>query len=131
MSTLYNFIAYGTVTVYDVNDKPITHVVRLFPIAGLVAVIIIDLLTCALILYWFITTIYIPIIRTYLAIVLTDMGDVASFTEMFIVGFTTTTSMCTTVLLRDLSPVYGPGGTFTANVMTLIETAWTLIFRAN
>lgn len=116
---------------YDDNGKPITRILKWSTVTGLITVIFIDSMTCAIILYWLISTIYMPIIRTYLAIVFTDMGVVASFTEMFVVGFTVTTFVFTAVLLRDLTPVYGPGGNPYANILTLIESAWSWISSAN
>ena len=131
MPTIYQFCAtIAKITDYDDNGKPRTRIVQWSPVAGLVAVIFIDSVTCALIMYCLLTMIYMPIIRAYLALVFTSMGSVASFAEMFIVAFSVTTCVFTAIIMRSLVPVYGPGGSPYANVLTLIETSRDWIYRA-
>jgi hypothetical protein len=114
-------ITYMGETRVAVTNKP----------AGIFTVIIADFLTCALVMFWFLATIYMPIIRAYLSLVFTDMGEVASFAEIFVVAFSITSSMFTAVLLRDLMPFYGPNGNLSADILTVVETAWKLVSGAN
>lgn len=121
----------STVTDYDDNGKPTTRVLERSHAVGITCVIFADFLTCALVMFCFLKTIYMPIIRVYLSLVFTDMGEMASFAEMFVVAFSITSSMFTAVLLRDLMPFYGPNGNLSADPLTIVESAWKLVSGAN
>lgn len=132
MPTLYQFCAtIVKVTEYDDNGKPVTRILQWSPVTGLIAVVFVDAVTCGIMVYWLIATVYMSIIRIYLASVFTEMGNVISFAEMFIIAFTMTTCMFTAVIMRALMPVYGPYGSPYANVLTLAESAWNWIYRSH
>ena len=121
----------STVTDYDDNGKPTTRVLERSHAVGITCVIFADFLTCALVMFCFLKTIYMPIIRVYLSLVFTDMGEMASFAEMFVVAFSITSSMFTAVLLRNLIPLIGMKEVLSFGNLTLVEMCWKLVFRPN
>lgn len=132
MPSIYEFCAtISKVTVYDDNGKPRTRILQWSPVAGLIGVIFIDTVTCAMIVYWFLATIYMHSIRAYLALIFTNMGNAATFAETFVIAYTATTCMFTAVLLRVLMPIYGPGGNPSAGALTMVESAWARFSSAN